>query len=53
METQNNSPEPKNDKQFVVWCILGVVSVVGAVAKVAISAIKDVYNSGNDLNNVE
>ena len=46
------APEPQNDKQYVVWCILGVVAVVGMVAKVAISAIKDVHNSGQDENNV-
>lgn len=51
-ETQNNAPEPKNDRQYLAWCIFGVVVVFGTVAKVAIKALKDLFNPDQEENNV-
>ncbi len=49
----NNAPEPKTDTQYLGWIILGVVTAVCTVAQVAISAIKDLHNSGSGENNVK
>ena len=51
-ETMNNTPEPKNDRQYLAWCIVGVVVVLGTVAEEAIKALKDLFNSDQDENNV-